>query len=100
MNITKVIVSKLDGILDNVKIENWIKPLEIIKDNNNYFIKAPNSFSLDIVEKRFLKIIQTILECEYGKINQIKLSVIDKSDNCNEKAIQDIISKIKEMYKL
>lgn len=76
INLTNLVCQKLAGTLDEIKIKTWIKPVDIERYGNSYLIKSSSMFTLNIIEQRYLSLIRTVLEAEFGVVDSIELSHI------------------------
>ncbi|MFV9615084.1 MAG: chromosomal replication initiator protein DnaA, partial [Gammaproteobacteria bacterium] len=54
-------LQRLEQELSDQQLNTWIRPLQIIEDNNNIKLLAPNRFVQDWVKQNFQEKIQTIL---------------------------------------
>lgn len=94
-DVTDLVVSRLVKVLDENKINIWIKPLKIEKEDNNYIIKVTDYFMLDIIKTRYIDFIQAALEVEFNKVDSIKLEVIKNNTVYSNPEKIKIIAKIK-----
>ena len=53
------IKNKLSNELSLVSLNTWIEPLEVMEANNKLILKAPNKFTKDIIDNKFLNSIKT-----------------------------------------
>jgi chromosomal replication initiator protein len=52
---------RLEQELSDQQLNTWIRPLQVIEENNQIKLLAPNRFVLDWVKQNFQDKIQTIL---------------------------------------
>lgn len=94
-DVTNLVISRLSKVLDRNKINIWIKPLKIEKENNDYIIKVTDYFMLDIIKTRYIDFIQAVLEVEFNKVDSITLEVVKNHTIYSDPEKMKIISKIK-----
>ncbi|CUO82093.1 DnaA N-terminal domain-containing protein [Clostridium disporicum] len=66
INLTQFLVEKLSDNLDSIKIDTWIKPLEIENNNGDFKIICPNAFHINIIKKRYEDMIMSALESKFS----------------------------------
>ncbi len=73
-------LQRLEQELSDQQLNTWIRPLQIIEDNEQIKLLAPNRFVLDWVKKNFHEKIQTILS-ELDPLHTIQLRIEVGSQN-------------------
>ncbi len=69
-------LQRLEQELSDQQLNTWIRPLQIIEDNNQIKLLAPNRFVQDWVKKNFQDKIQTILsDLDSGKTTQLIVEI-------------------------
>ncbi|MCG6971229.1 MAG: chromosomal replication initiator protein DnaA [Gammaproteobacteria bacterium] len=70
-------LDRLEGELSAQQFNTWIRPLQVIEDENTMRLLAPNRFVLDWVNNRFLAKINQIVEADKGTTSgfQVRLEI-------------------------
>jgi chromosomal replication initiator protein len=80
-------LQRLEQELSDQQLNTWIRPLQIIEDNNQIKLLAPNRFVQDWVIKNFQDKIQTILsDLDSGKTTQLIVEIGSQNIHSNKPA--------------
>jgi chromosomal replication initiator protein len=66
-------LNRLEGELSAQQFNTWIRPLQVIEDENSLRLLAPNRFVLDWVNSRFLQRIHQIVEDAKGEHGHVSV---------------------------
>jgi len=79
--------------LPQQQYNSWIKPLSIKSENGSLILTAPNSFTLKLVQERFLQEIRKHAELVYSQIPPFEFRIKETETNFEKKDVP-IIKKV------
>ncbi|WP_159436138.1 DnaA N-terminal domain-containing protein [Anaerosalibacter sp. Marseille-P3206] len=80
------VIKVIKNELTEVSFNTWIRDIKLVsKDNNYFYISVPNAFHQNIIEGRYLKIIENALMFVTNKNYTAKVLVEETYEDCSEK---------------
>lgn len=58
LSLWKLCLEKLEGELSPQQFNTWIRPLQVVEDQNSILLLAPNRFVLDWINEKYLELIR------------------------------------------
>lgn len=62
LSLWKMCLEKLEGELSPQQFNTWIRPLQVVEDQNSILLLAPNRFVLDWINEKYLELIREQLD--------------------------------------
>lgn len=62
LSLWKMCLEKLEGELSPQQFNTWIRPLQVVEDQNSILLLAPNRFVLDWINEKYLELIRDQLD--------------------------------------
>ncbi len=74
-------LQQFEKTLSTQQYNSWIKPLSLIKENDAFIITAPNSFTLKLIQERFLPEIIRVAKSAFSELPLFEFRVIEQPSN-------------------
>ena len=62
LSVWKLCLEKLEGELSPQQFNTWIRPLQVVEEQNLILLLAPNRFVLDWINEKYIELIRSLLE--------------------------------------
>ncbi|MEQ1527552.1 MAG: chromosomal replication initiator protein DnaA [Gallionella sp.] len=74
-------LQQFEKALSSQQYNSWIKPLTLVKENDAFIITAPNSFTLKLIQERFLPEIVRIAKSIFSELPLFEFRIIEQTAN-------------------
>lgn len=74
-------LQQFEKALSSQQYNSWIKPLTLVKENDAFIITAPNSFTLKLIQERFLPEIVRIAKSIFSELPLFEFRIVEQTAN-------------------